>query len=274
MTRQQYIRNQQAVFNRMMKNFYPLVYAALKADIGRVATEVRKDGVSGARRHIPHFSQRIGPVITDLYTEAARLAVGKYHLNVKGFGDNFKFVKSVLDFFKRHLLSKVVVPINQTTTRFIEKTLNEAIQNGWGADETASRLEDDEMTKARARMIVRTETVRAANFAQLAAADNETYEVEKEWIAVEDSRTRTWASTRGKADHTHAGVDGQRVGLYEPYNNGLMFPGDPMGSAAQTINCRCTQGFFLKRDANGRPIPKKNPGLNLLTQMNLGRQAA
>lgn len=257
-----------------MKDFYPKVYAVLKADISRVAAEVRKEGPKAAKRHTPHFSQRIGAVITDLYAEAARLAIPKYHLNKKGFGDNVKFIKSVLDFFKRHLLSKVVVPINRTTTKFIEDTLNDAIRNGWGADETANRLEDDDLTKARARMIVRTETVRAANFAQLAAADNEIYEVEKEWIAVEDSRTRTWASTRGKADHTHAGVDGQRVGLYEPYSNGLMFPGDPMGSAEQTINCRCTQAFFLKRDSNGRPIPKKNPGLNLLTMMNIERQAA
>lgn len=51
----------------------------------------------------------------------------------------------------------------------------------------------------------------------------------KQWDATMDSRTRD----------SHAKVDGEIREIEEPFSNGLMFPGDPNGSAAEVINCRC-----------------------------------
>jgi len=54
-------------------------------------------------------------------------------------------------------------------------------------------------------------------------------DVVKQWDATLDSRTR----------ESHQAVDGQIRELDEKFSNGLMFPGDPSGGAAEVINCRC-----------------------------------
>lgn len=53
--------------------------------------------------------------------------------------------------------------------------------------------------------------------------------VVKQWDAALDARTRD----------SHAKVDGEIRELDKPFSNGLMFPGDPSGAAAEVINCRC-----------------------------------
>lgn len=55
-------------------------------------------------------------------------------------------------------------------------------------------------------------------------------DVVKQWDAALDSRTRD----------SHARVDGEIRELDEKFSNGLMFPGDPAGGAAEVVNCRCT----------------------------------
>ena len=81
-------------------------------------------------------------------------------------------------------------------------------------------------------MIVRTETMRASNAASMA-----TFGVwgvpKKEWLATGDNRVRP----------THKSASGQTVGITESFDVGgseMRFPGDPRGSAKETINCRCT----------------------------------
>lgn len=54
-------------------------------------------------------------------------------------------------------------------------------------------------------------------------------DVVKQWDAALDKRTR----------ESHAMVDGEIRELDKPFSNGLMFPGDPDGEAAEVINCRC-----------------------------------
>ena len=54
-------------------------------------------------------------------------------------------------------------------------------------------------------------------------------DVVKQWDATLDARTRD----------SHAKVDGEIKELDEEFSNGLMFPGDTDGAAAEVINCRC-----------------------------------
>ena len=55
-------------------------------------------------------------------------------------------------------------------------------------------------------------------------------DVEKRWLAALDTRTR--------GSHRH--LDGEVVGLDAEFSNGLKYPGDPDGPAAEVYNCRCT----------------------------------
>lgn len=84
-----------------------------------------------------------------------------------------------------------------------------------------------------AKRITRTEGHRiqqtSARDAQYAAKAKGA-DVLKQWDAALDGRTRD----------SHARVDGEIRELDEKFSNGLRFPGDPYGSAAEVINCRCT----------------------------------
>jgi len=40
-------------------------------------------------------------------------------------------------------------------------------------------------------------------------------------------------------------MDGETRPFNEPYSNGLMYPGDPGGSAEEVINCRCVETYDL-----------------------------
>lgn len=54
-------------------------------------------------------------------------------------------------------------------------------------------------------------------------------DVVKQWDATMDANTR----------ESHQMVDGEVRALDEKFSNGLMYPGDPSGSVAEVINCRC-----------------------------------
>ena len=51
----------------------------------------------------------------------------------------------------------------------------------------------------------------------------------KQWDSTLDSRTR----------ESHQKLDGEIVNVNEKFSNGLMYPGDPNGSASEVVNCRC-----------------------------------
>ena len=54
-------------------------------------------------------------------------------------------------------------------------------------------------------------------------------DVVKQWDSTLDANTRD----------SHARVDGEIKEIDEKFSNGLMFPGDPSGGAAEVVNCRC-----------------------------------
>lgn len=85
---------------------------------------------------------------------------------------------------------------------------------------------------SRAKTIARTEGHRiqqtSARDAQY-VAKKKGADVVKQWDAALDGKTRD----------SHARVDGEIRELDEKFSNGLMFPGDPSGGAAEVVNCRC-----------------------------------
>lgn len=85
----------------------------------------------------------------------------------------------------------------------------------------------------RASVIARTELNRFTNAGLLARGRSETLvQVVKQWVSKDDLRVRP----------THDGADDQIRALYEPFQVGfslLQQPQDPLGSAAEVVNCRC-----------------------------------
>ena len=143
--------------------------------------------------------------------------------------------------------------------------LQEFISNGKKENLTTRELAKDlqktinkkDFYRWQALRIVRTETTAAANYASTIAADASGVLNDKIWISADDSRTRK----PPKSGFNHAAMNGVKVGSDEqfkvPFKGGfqlLDFPGDPKGSAANIINCRCNSALIPRRDENGRLV--------------------
>jgi Phage Mu protein F like protein len=251
MTKEGYLRQQKVLQNRLMKKHLVPVYAALQYQVKETVDIVNSQGIDAAlqKTYRDHYiNPKIGASVSALYADAGRQASNQFRLQKSLVIPLVGFVRDVISYFNAFLLEKVVLPISQSMVHQIQAILKQAISDGWGVEKTVRELKTSEITKMRAKMIVRTESVRAMNYAQLKAADNEKYMVEKTWLATEDRRTRF--------THGHAGVDGEQRDLYDAFSNGLQFPGDPSGSAAEVINCRCTMTYRIKRDLQGNPVRK------------------
>lgn len=153
----------------------------------------------------------------------------------------------------------------------IEATVKEAILNviqqgqinGWGYEKTARAVEGV-ASMVRARRIVRTESVKASNMSGYLGAKRTGLLMDKQWISAKDNRVR--GNPGGKypnAQFDHWDMNGQIVPFDRPFflsartgfaSDELQFPGDPKGSPADIINCRCVVGFIPKRDQTGRLI--------------------
>lgn len=71
---------------------------------------------------------------------------------------------------------------------------------------------------------------------QVQSAENACHEAKAKGADI----VRQWDSTLdGATRPSHQKVDGEIRELDEKFSNGLMFPGDPAGGAAEVVNCRC-----------------------------------
>ena len=101
-----------------------------------------------------------------------------------------------------------------------------------------------QISKYQAQRIIRTEATNAANSGTLQSATDifGKEQLQKKWISGIDERTRS----------AHAIANGQIVDFNKKFNVGgqmLNHAGDPAGSAANVVNCRCTVAPFPKPEA-------------------------
>ena len=128
-----------------------------------------------------------------------------------------------------------VTEIDETTRRRMAKVIANSYNDGLSTEQTGTALRNMiiGMGVYRANLISRTESHRVASFAnEQVAVDMNISGTQKEWVAIQDARTRI----------THSFASGQTVPLEANFVVGgdrLKYPGDPKGSAAETINCRC-----------------------------------
>ena len=91
---------------------------------------------------------------------------------------------------------------------------------------------------AYAERIARTESHIALERGAFEAARSLGVRITKEWISREDAHVRP----------EHAAVHGQVREIEAPFDVGgehLLYPGDPGGSAKNTVNCRCTVNYRI-----------------------------
>ncbi len=115
----------------------------------------------------------------------------------------------------------------------ITQEISRGIATGLGYGDIARNIANATSAPfSRTKTIARTEGHRIQQTstadAQQAAKDKGA-DVVKQWDATLDGKTRD----------SHRRVDGEIRELDEKFSNGLMYPGDPSGGAAEVVNCRC-----------------------------------
>jgi len=178
-------------------------------------------------------------ILTTLYRSVAYAfkdyALGRFFS--KDFDDDFE--KQLSEFIDYNT-GVWVADIDETTRKRLAKVIDNSYNDGLSVEATGVALRNTVigMGVYRANLISRTEVHRVAGFANEAVAENMKIDgTVKEWVAIQDARTRV----------SHSIASGQRVALEEFFVVGgerLKYPGDPRGSAGNTINCRCASIYI------------------------------
>lgn len=260
MTRTELTLSNERLRNKYEKAFTPLVRKALKNQISSFTSVLKEKGtVSGVVIIDTEMHKVIETAYvtaglakaTDSLSKLKRLPKAEH--KKRTFGFNAEWTRQIIEYFKLNLFNKVVLPISQTTRDYIEQIISLGTTQGWSIDRMVQEIESEDYLNGRVRRIVRTELARAINYGGTLARDKFEYKTQKRWVAVHDNRTR----------HAHALADGQTVNDEDPFIVGgeqLDFPGDPNGSATNTIHCRCFAEDVALRDASGSLIPKDGQG--------------
>lgn len=209
------------------------VHAVLKSQL----EQFKENGTTAAIT-----SESMYRVLLDLYIEVGRLWAHRSDVMRRTLkarqpmGFNEKIVAYMKAYFGIDLLNDAE-GITQTTREGIQQILADAAEAGWSFDEIVKRITESHLiSRQRARLISRTETVAAANAGAMVNAKDTGLELNKIWIATKDNRTRPH----------HRNVDGNVVGLNEDFTVGvtrMSQPGDKRGGADECVNCRCCVAF-------------------------------
>lgn len=291
-------RSEFARINRQFESkYFAKVHNAIKSKVSSLISVIRENGIEAGQNYLRTdlTNVQLSNTVKDLYKEVgAQYARKEYRrqrndirtigfpkkksvsqnlnlkqtdvstsgfIETKGFGFNEQWISFILNYLQQFLIEKITFKVNNTTREKLLDVLQEGIVEGLGIEDMVSKLEDLPFTKYQAARITRTEINRAANVGTMAGVSTSEYEMNKEWIAAHDHRTRG-VSPHDHADHYH--LDGKVVdmdGKFKDPRNGheLSFPGDPEAAAEDVVNCRCSAAPIPKRDVNGFLVPKPQP---------------
>lgn len=234
----------QRLLKRYERKFTPVIYRAIKEQIDEYLKTRSLDSIK---------QDPILQALDKLYVESGSawaFRVDKEirrQLNLPRIGTGFsrQIAKLIRDQYRVDMLN-MSKEITDTTKKRIRNILIEGVDSSLTVDETAKLIQENGVTQARARVIARTETVKAANGAALANAEDKGYVYQKQWFAVMDKRTR----------HDHRKLDGQTIDKEDAFSivdkNGITqrmrYPGDDSlgASPAEVINCRCSMLLIAK----------------------------
>ena len=266
--RRNYIREFEQIQSRFRRKYYPSVLKGIKSVLSSLISSIKENGISTAANELQILlvnEDLTGPLLK-LYKD-----VGVYHakrnarlikqdISRKGIFSDPEWLQKLMDLLKRTFLEFAVIKPTETFRNHLLQVLLEGIANESSVDEMVKLIENDSFARYQAERIVRTECGRAANTGVKISADAFEYEMEKEWIAFRDFRTRG-QKPKDKKDHYH--LDGVVVDYNEPFvdpksGERIDYPQAPKGSAAMVINCRCSYAVRAKRDEHDRLIPRTN----------------
>lgn len=243
------------------KHFAPKINKALYEQYQTFLRHVQNDGPEAVNKI---NSIGISKVLNDIYYDAAITYGAKIRADINKFkkvesksrqpmGFSERMNELIKQYFGVDILN-TSEGITATTRQLIREVFINAYAQGLGINDIIKQFENTELSRVRARLIARTETVTAANAGAYVAAKDTGLLLNKIWLATKDHRTR----------HDHSEIDGHQVGRDDYFVVGgfeMLIPGDRGGKngkpdvpASEVCNCRCSHIYESVRDANGRLI--------------------
>lgn len=235
-------REYQRLLKRYERIFTPAIYRGIKKQVDQYLKNGRIEDVT---------SDPIIEILEKLYSEVGgRWAYQtdqqiRRQLRLPRLGYSERIANLIKEQYGPQILN-LSNKIEQTTKDHIRVILRDAVDQNLTIDQTTARIRELGPSEARARVIARTETIRAANAGAMVNANEKGYVLQKKWFSAMDNRTR----------HDHKRLDGQVVDKSQPFKvkdkdditQEMMFPGDTSLGAdpAQTVNCRCSMQFIVK----------------------------
>lgn len=151
------------------------------------------------------------------------------------------------------VIAENVTQVTQTTKIMIERSIVSSLNDGLGTEDTAKRLEKSSaFSRKRARVIARTETHQAMNYANNTIAKRMNLKKPvKKWASAVDERTRGWH--RDMNSKPAIGID-EMFMVLTPTAGGatterfMSYTGDPAGGASNVIQCRCFTLYYDQDD--------------------------
>lgn len=245
--------------NRKVRDF--------QAEIDLLDAAVNQDGLDDAARALLQ-SRRRSKIYQKQYQEALKSQVSG--ILDKMQGDNYSTIESYLkDSYETGYVGTmydigkqgipVITPIDQaaavrailvdskvsgglykrlgievsTLKKAVTQEISRGIATGLGYGDIARNIANATSAPfSRTKTIARTEGHRVQQTSTAdaqRAAKEQGADVVKQWDSTLDGKTR----------ESHRRVDGEIRELDEKFSNGLLYPGDPNGAAAEVINCRC-----------------------------------
>ena len=183
--------------------------------------------VAQAQARIETFSRKHYAAAIELGIKSAAQTVGEDPITL----DSHK-QKSLLE-SRVVQIRQIPRDIEKTVRKLIQASLAETAMEGLTITQQAAALEDATkevmtLTTSRANRIARTEMLSTVNEAR--SREYQEQGVERHaWLSSQDDLVR--------AGHD---IDDEVVVVGESFSNGLRWPGDTLGTAADVCNCRCT----------------------------------
>lgn len=199
--------------------------------LDEIARRIAEDYAPGGEYYAA-WRDRFLKLIGDMYMTGARQAGGV------GLSFSLESPEVLAAITKRS--STLAGLVGDTTSKQILSAMRAGELGGFSIAEIGRLVQasvfNEPVTEGRARTIARTESAGAmsqGNWDQ-ARAMGDLYQ-SKEWLAFEDDKTRE--------THTACMAQG-RIPFGDRFSNGLDYPLDPAGSAAEVINCRCVLAYY------------------------------
>lgn len=158
------------------------------------------------------------------------------------------FRRLALQWINLEPIRRRITSVTETTRNQITAMVAKGQEEGLGVDAIAKSISERApiIGRTRGALIARTETHGAANYAAQETAKTTGLDLVKEWVSVEDGRTRSIA----RDDHfDHVAMDGQQREMDEPFDMPwiggggeplkIMYPGEAGKPGGAVINCRC-----------------------------------